>query len=261
MHEESRRPRRAMDVHVDAEPSSPPVRDEAPTRGPGGARHAIAADDTRSKPHANITLIAGILALLLALLVGGVFLTFGTDDDAPQPREPSPTPTHSPTPTKPSGKREVVDDATVTLPETWKLYHDEKTEGDRRLIRAEDAKGEVRLQLTTLTTVDADLAAACNLLVEDQSKEYAVDFEIRPRATTPDGDAHAVVCGFVGRKQDQQEATSVRFTLIQRASDTHTLVLRIMQPHQLAADAAGVHEASLMSCEASRSFGHSLPLC
>lgn len=258
MHEEPQRPRRAMDARLEATPSPPQSGDDTPTPGPGGARHAIVADETRHTPRATVTMIAGLVAVLLVLLVGGVFLVFGSGEGS---RPPMPTPTASPTPTKPPGTKEVVDDATITLPASWKLYHDEKTEGDRRLIRAEDAKGEVRLQLATLTTIDANLTSACKLLVEDQSKDYAVDFEIGPSATNPDGDAQAVVCGFVGKKPDQQNATSVRFTLIQRASDTHTLVLRIMQPHHLAADAPGVHEASLMSCEASRSFGHALPLC
>ena len=257
MDEEPRGPRRALPDSLD---------DERPPRA-GGARRAL-LDDTDTQPADRRGLVAGIMAVVLALVVGGAYLLFGTRNKA----EPDPAPQHSastqPGPSKPSasptqeppGVEEVVDDATITLPHSWELYHDELTEGDRRLIRAKDATGDVRIQVATLTSIDADIAAACSLLVADQSADYTVDFRIEPQPVAVAGEAHAVVCGYVGAK-DQEQATSVRFTLIRRDSDEHTLVVRMTRPQASKASDDALTDAAAMTCEASRTFGHPLALC
>lgn len=257
MDEEPRGPRRALPDSLD---------DERPPRA-GGARRAL-PDDASAQPVDRRALVAIIMAVVLLLVVGGAYLLFGTrngaePDPEPQPSErtqPGPsTPSSSPT-QEPPGVEEVVGDATITLPHDWELYYDELTEGDRRLIRAKDATGNVRIQVATLTSIDEDIAAACSLLVADQSTDYTVDFRIEPQPVAVSGEAHAVVCGYVGAKE-QDEATSVRFTLIRRDSDEHTLVVRMTRPQASNASSDALTDAAAMTCEASRTFKHPLALC
>lgn len=257
MDEEPRGPRRALPDSLD---------DERLPRT-GGARRAL-PDEASEHPVDSRALVAIIMAVVLVLVVGGAYLLFGTrkgaePDPEPQPSErtqPGPS-TPSPSPTQePPGVEEVVDDATITLPHSWELYHDELTEGDRRLIRAKDATGDVRIQVATLTSIDADIAAACSLLVADQSTDYTVDFRIEPQPVAVSGEAHAVVCGYVGAKE-QEDATSVRFTLIRRDSDGHTLVVRMTRPQAMNASDGALTDAAAMTCEASRTFKHPLALC
>ncbi|WP_297750414.1 hypothetical protein [uncultured Tessaracoccus sp.] len=257
MDEEPRRPRRAM----------PDSFDDEDLPNAGGARRAL-PDDASDHPVDRRALVAIIIAVMLVLVVGCAYLLFGArnsaqPDPTPQPSasaRPSPSaPSPSPTP-DPPGVEEVVDDTTITLPHDWELYHDELTEGDRRLIRAKDATGDVRIQVATLTSIDADIAAACSLLVADQSAGYTVDFRIDPQPVAVSGAAHAVVCGYVGAKE-QEQATSVRFTLIRRDADEHTLVVRTTRPQASSASNDALTDAAAMTCEASRTFKHPLALC
>lgn len=251
MGEEPRGPRRALPDFLD---------DERPPRS-RGARRAL-PEDTRHEPGSRRGVVVAALAVALALLVGGIYLYFGRRTSA----EPTPMPTPAPSTAQPSaseeppGVQETVGDSTITLPHDWELYYDELTEGDRRLIRAQDATGDVRLQVATLTSIDEDIAAACSLLVADQSTDYTVDFRIEPQPVAVSGEARAVVCGYVGAKE-QNEATSVRFTLIRRDSDEHTLVVRTTRPQALKATHEALTDAAAMTCEASRTFKHPLALC
>ncbi|WP_297743303.1 hypothetical protein [uncultured Tessaracoccus sp.] len=271
MDEEPRGPRRAMPDSFDDERLS---NDDERHASPDRARRALPdeasaqPDETDTPPIDRRGIIAVIVAIVLVIAVVGAYLFFGTRKAAkpapvPQPSasmSPSP-PAPSPSPTQePPGVEEIVGDATITLPRNWEVYHDELTEGNRRLIRAKDPTGNVRIQVATLTSVDADIAAACELLVADQSADYTVDFRIEPRPVAVSGNAHAVVCGYVGAKE-QGGATSVRFTLIRRDSDEHTLVVRMTRPQPSEASDDALTEAAAMTCEASHSFNHPLALC
>lgn len=237
----------------------------APRRGVPLPADVIEGRDQRRKVQ---WIVLGI-ALFLGLVIAVVYLLFGGSDrqgrasstpsqatttaspDASAPLQPAPSPIE--------GTPEVVGDTSVTLPTDWEMYADETTEGDRRLIRARDPEGAATLQITTLTSVGKDLVAVCNALVGDQREGYEVDSEQVPMPVSVRGEAAAIVCGFGGAKEG--EDSSVQFTLVQRASDAHTLVMRSMQDRALQADAPAVEQAASLKCEAARNFGTPLPLC
>lgn len=270
MARESHGPRRALPDTPCEEPTAIPrhaIADSpttSPHREPSEPRRAApSSTKPRTIKNVSVALVSGTIAICLVLAVGVLYVLYGSHGhgSTPDAATPPAARSFSPTPTEPPGTDEVVGDATVTVPHQWKLYHDELTEDDRRLIRVQDPQSNLRLQIATLTAIDGDLAAACQALVADQSQEYAVDFQILPRPAAVEGKAEAVICGFTGTRQDQQAPTSVRFTLIRRASDSHTLVVRAMQPETLPADAKSARQAATMTCQAADSFGHRLPLC
>lgn len=259
------RPRRAVvdDDESDIVPVGVPRRAQ---------RGAVTPSRERGASPLLVILVTGVL---MVALVFGLYSFYGVNSptatpsfahthssDPISPSSTSPSPSASASQSAaPAGKPEVVDDATVTVPLHWEVYHDQQIEDDRRLIRVRDRQEDVRLQVATLTSVGSELRDACQALVDDQSKEYAVDHQISPRPITVTGEAVGVTCGYVGQRKDQHTDTSVTFTMIQRKSDTHTLVLRVMRPRMLGADSTAQREVTLMTCEAARSFGHALPLC
>lgn len=259
MSEEPLGPRRAHPSNdVAAFNESDPL---APRRAAGSPRRA-AVPRRPGRRGPNPWLVVVLITVLVVAGVAGLYRYFGVhppagDTPTALPTPPVASPSASPSP---SGAREVVGDTAVTVPDHWRLYADELTEGDRRLIRVIDDATGVRLQVATLTTVGTDLTAACRALIDDQGAEYAVDFEVVPRYVSMDDGAVAVNCGFVGAREGQED-TSVMFTMVQRESDVHTLVLRVMGPRNLPADAPAVREVAAMGCEAAAAFGHPFPLC
>lgn len=272
---ETRGPRRAADPDYDDEPSN-----FAEPLGPAEA----------PKPRRRIPwLVVAVTSFLLIALTIALLLTYGiaplatpgnpTDDSSiasPRPTDDVLTGDEPGSPQSPEqggggnqttppppvpGTPEKIDDTTITVPPHWRIYADEVTEGNRRLLRLIEDESRVRLQVATITTMSDDLHAACGALINDQGQGYTVDSQLGPREITALGDASAVMCGFVGTKEGETTATNVMFTLVQRPSDEHTLVLRVMRPDDLAPDNDALQEVSRMSCEASREFGHPLPLC
>lgn len=263
---ESPRPRRAAVDHADL-PEFDETDPLAPRRGVASASGTDPAGGDRRQ-----WVVVGVIGFLMAIMVGVLYLVFGSDHptagptDAPEPASTSPSAsaTTSPSPTatpSPPGVREVVGDTEVTIPAHWQLYADEITEGDRRLVRAMDTASDVRIQVATLTTVGTDLETACQALIADQGSGYDVDFQFMPRYVTVDGDATALSCGFVGTREGDDAATNVLFTMVQRRSDLHTLVLRVMRPQALPPGHDAVREVAVMNCEATTNFGSPLPLC
>ncbi|WP_296140254.1 hypothetical protein [uncultured Tessaracoccus sp.] len=271
MSEEYDRPRRALEHPLPEEIAPRPRRAMPADPGPvasDGPRHGL-PDPVRPSREDGVRYraVLGGFAAVLALAVGGLYAVYGVHEreDGRVVPEPSPSPAStsaspSPSPTTSPGTEETVGDTTITVPASWSLYHDERTEGDRRLIRVQDKAGQVRLQAATLTSVGPDLDKACQALVDGQRKEYAVDHLVLPRPMSVEGDAHGVHCGFAGTKKGQQAGTQVLFTLLQR-TDGHTLVLRTMRADGVASDAAAMTDLGRMTCEASSRFGHPLPLC
>ena len=259
---EEPRPRRS----VGAQPELPEFRDEdplAPRRAAGAGQPASPGDDDSRRQW----IVVGAIGLAMVVMVAVLYVVFGTDagdHEAAPPTTATPSASASPSPEappSPAGTVELVDDTAVTVPDHWELYADEVTEGDRRLIRVRDVAHDVSLQVATLTSVGTELPAACQALITDQGSAYVVDFQVTPQFITIDGDAVAVTCGFVGTREDDGAATSVLFTMVQRGSDLHTLVVRMMRPQDLSADTPALREAATMTCEATRNFGSALPLC
>ncbi|SDL66559.1 hypothetical protein [Tessaracoccus oleiagri] len=262
MSEEPLGPRRAHPSNdVAAFNESDPL---APRRAAGAPRRAARPRRTVTARPPNPWLVVALFAVLILAGIAGLYRYFGVHPPAGDVPTSLPTPTAADGPASPApsppGVREVVGDTAVTVPSHWRLYADELTEGDRRLIRVIDDATDVRLQVATLTTVGTDLTGACRALIDDQGDEYAVDFEVVPRYVSMEEGAVAVTCGFVGAREGQPE-TSVMFTMVQREADAHTLVLRVMGPRGLPADAPAVREVSAMGCEAAAAFGHPFPLC
>lgn len=230
-----------------------------------------AAEESPDAPQQGSWRVAAIVGAALVAMIVLFYFLFGeapgeerdraaTSGPAPlTATETSPAPSPSPSYI---GTQEIVGDASITLPENWTIYADEVTEGDRRLIRASADDTALRLQVATLTTVGTDVTAACLALVEDQSAQYDVDFQISPRYVSVSGEgAIGVTCGFVGTRTDQEESTSVLFTMVQREEDLHTLVLRTMHPTGTDASSLESRQLTSLTCEAATTFGHTLPLC
>lgn len=269
------RPRRAWAEAADTDvPSPAPTgpRRAAPeeprtssSAAPAGPRRAAASSTRRRRwPVALVVLV------LLTTVAAGLCVLFSRDQPAASPKpevssaaaSPSPsTPAPEPSPSPRPAVKEVVGDAVIQRPQAWELYHDEMAEGDRRLIRIRDNTSGVRLQVTTLAELRDPLDEACQALASDQAKGYAVDHQVNPRTLPVSGSAQGLLCGFEGTREGDDQPTSVLFTLIRRAEDRHTLIVRQMDPSTLDASSRALSEASAMTCAASQSFGHALPLC
>ena len=155
-----------------------------------------------------------------------------------------------------------LDDAGFTLPEGWELYTDEVVDDSRRLVRIREPLSDVRAQLVSLISIGDDLNAACQALVDDQSGAYSQVVPVLPSAIgLSSAEGMGVTCGFrVVRTSDQQH-NNVTFTLLRRASDGHSLVLRSTVPSSVNTDSAPHAAFFGIDCEASSSFGVPLPLC
>lgn len=271
------RPRRALAEAVDTNVPSPaptgprraaPEEPEASSSAaPSGPRRAAASSTRRRRWP-----VAFVVLVLLTTVAAGLCVLFSRDQPAaspkpevssaaasPSPSTPAPEPSPSPRP-RPAVK-EVVGDAVIQRPQAWELYHDEMAEGDRRLIRIRDNASGVRLQVTTLAELRDPLDEACQALASDQANGYAVNHQVNPRTLPVSGSAQGLLCGFEGTREGDDQPTSVLFTLIRRAEDRHTLIVRQMSPSTLDASSRALSEASAMTCAASQSFGHALPLC
>lgn len=247
---------------VDDQPALPAFDESDPLapRRATGRPERDGADDAGTRQW----IVVGAIGVLMAVMVGILYVVFGSDSPSGESTTPARSPSAVPSPTaspSPPGMREVVGDTAVTIPAHWQIYADEITEGDRRLIRGMDTRSDVRIQVATLTTVGTDLESACQALIADQGSGYDVDFQVMPRFISIEGDAVALTCGFVGTREGDEEATNVLFTMVQRGSDLHTLVLRVMRPQDLPSDDTAAREVAAMNCEATTNFGSALPLC
>lgn len=264
-------PRRGMPVDDLAasgdDTMPPPVESQdplAPRRAVPLPEDVVERREERRKAKRLVFIIALALALILAIvyfLVGGASRASRAMPAPATPASVASTavPAQSLAPVVPVGVVEDVDDTSITVPADWELYADETTEKDRRLIRIREPESGTTMQVTTLTTVGEDLVAMCEALIGDQREGFAVDSEQVPTEVTAGGDAFAVVCGFGGAKEAAD--SSVQFTLIQRESDKHTLVLRSIQDRALGADSPAVETTAQLKCEAARNFSTPLPLC
>lgn len=214
-----------------------PVRRAAPAK-PRLPKRLTPAQQTRV-----LSAIAAVLVLVVALVA------YFTRNASEPPAAP---------PSAPSGPRETIDDTSVTIPEGWSVYADEKADGDRRLIRLRNNDDKSTLQVATLTSIGADLKMACHALTIDQRKSYTVSGELVPHDLTV-ANGTAVACGFQGSSENMESA--VQFTLLQRSKDKHTLVLRSIVPASVENDDPSRDTLAAMQCEAASQFGTPLPLC
>lgn len=156
---------------------------------------------------------------------------------------------------------EEVGDIKVNVPAGWELYDEVIQENERRLIRVRDPHNNVRVQLTTLTSLAEEPLTACQTLITEQAAEYGVDHYISPQMITLAASGTGVTCGFKGTKQDQGDATQVSFTIVERPEDKHALIMRVMYPDSLALPNDALNQATLLSCQSAASFGVPFPLC
>ena len=190
-----------------------------------------------------------------------------TTSTAPLPGTVSPTslPTTTEEPSPSGGMAAgavVLNDATFTAPQGWTLYGDELIEDGRRAVRLSHAATDARLQAVTLVPEESDLGSSCGALVDLQQAQFT---DVTRQLEVPIGvDTKAgtgVRCGFMGVRASDGVPNTVSFTLVRRASDSHVLMLRSTVPKDVATDAPAVRQLGTMTCEASTSFGVTLPLC
>lgn len=282
------RARRAYeDVGADERPD-PAEEHDTPPPGPGSAEADAGARTTSRRRPALVVAAAG---LAVAVLIAVIYLSKGPSTSAgpaspsPSPSlsvaspssEPSNSPAQSTDLSSPSGSALAtnskppspvgnmaldLNDARVTIPSGWELYADEAVDDSRRLLRLRDPHTDIRAQLVTLTSIDENLNAACQALVDDQSRAYE---DVTPALTSPIGlnsDAGSgVTCGFTGTRASDGQSNSVTFTIVQRGEDDHSLVLRSTIPATVVADDPGRAALVALNCEASSTFGLPLPLC
>ncbi|MGV8845457.1 hypothetical protein [Tessaracoccus sp.] len=196
----------------------------------------------------------------------------GTPTPAPGTAAPLPgtnTPEELPTPAEepsPSAGATValvqLNDAQFSSPEGWTIYGDEMIEGARRTVRLSNPTTDARLQAVTLEGGSSTLADACVSLVNLQQAQFTA---VTRQLVVPIGvDVTAgagVRCGFTGKRNSDGVANTVTFTVVSRATDSHVLMLRTTLPVTVASDAVAPLQLNSMSCQASSSFGVSLPLC
>ncbi|MEO7588896.1 MAG: hypothetical protein ABIS84_12810 [Arachnia sp.] len=191
--------------------------------------------------------------------------TVGSAAPLPATVTPAPAPLESPEPT-PGGSEAagtiVLNDATFTAPSGWLLYGDDVIEDGRRAVRLSNDTTDARLQAVTLNPGDSDLSASCASLVDLQQAQFT---EVTRQLVVPIGvDAASgtgVRCGFTGVRASDGVANTVAFTLVSRVADAHVLMLRTTVPQDVESDSPAVQQLGAMSCEASDSFGVTLPLC
>lgn len=291
--------RRAMTSSVPAkphEPASPP--DPVPIALP---RRAVAPEEHRETTASRLLrpwIVAVGAGFALAVMVLTLYLVRGAAPTTTQPESAPPTAssTNSPRPDQtdktqsattagppldsttpqgevspaqtaaPSGPVDLtaiqLDDAEFALPGGWELYADDVVDGSRRLVRIREPLSDVRAQLVSLTSIGTDLSGACQALIDDQGGNYSNMVPVLPAAiglTSTEGTG--VTCGFRGTRASDAQDNSVTFTLLQRTSDSHSLVLRSTIPASVSADAPASTALFGVNCQASSSFGVPLPLC
>lgn len=195
-----------------------------------------------------------------------------TDSPGTAGESPTPAVTSSvePTPSQPSTAVSTpaavgvikLNDTSFAAPDGWALYGDELIETDRRLVRLNNTATNLRLQVVTLKSADADLAAACRALVASQAGQFTgvVEQPASPVGVDP-ATGTAATCGFRGVRASDGVANAVTFTLVRRAPDSHVLMLRSTVPDAVPADSAAPGQLAAMQCAASGTFGVALPLC
>lgn len=190
-----------------------------------------------------------------------------SESTAPLPGTVSPAPVSPPSPEPtPAGSATaglvVLNDARFTAPEGWTIHGDEMIENARRAVRLSNPETDARLQAVTLEKGVAKLTDSCVSLVDLQQTQFA---DVTRQLVVPIGvetsSGAGVRCGFTGVRSSDGVANTVTFTLVSRASDSHVLMLRTTVPATVPSDAAAVLQLGTMSCEASASFGVTLPLC
>lgn len=272
--EDAARRGRVDEGHDTVEPGN----DDVPRRGVQGSSGGPAGIITQLLERRPL-FIALSVVVALAVLAAAVLLIRGLQNteepgatqnsttesvtaEAPSPpAETDDTAVPSPL-EQPENARLALDDTSVTIPEGWELYADESVDESRRLVRLRDPDSDIRVQVVTLTAVGEDLSAACQALVDDQSTAYT---NVTPVLPSPIGlnstEGTGVVCGFGGTRISDTDDNSVTFTLLQRTSDAHSLILRSTIPASVPTDSPGRAALFGLTCEASSGFGPPLPLC
>lgn len=155
-----------------------------------------------------------------------------------------------------------LNDARFEAPDGWTLEGDEMIENARRTVRLSDPVTDARLQAVTLEGGQGKLTDSCVSLVDLQQTQFVT---VTPQLVVPIGVEAAagvgVRCGFHGERSSDGVGVTVTFTLVSRASDSHVLMLRTTVPDTVPSDAAVVLQLNSMACQASGSFGVTLPLC
>lgn len=135
-------------------------------------------------------------------------------------------------------------------------------ENARRAVRLSDRATDARLQAVTLEGGAAELTESCISLVDLQHTQFA---NVTQQLVAPIGvdtaQGSGVRCGFMGERSTDGVATTVTFTLVSRATDSHVLMLRTTVPDSVPSDAVAISQLNAMACQASNSFGVTLPLC
>lgn len=196
----------------------------------------------------------------------------GGDATTPAPAPPLPG-TASPGPVIPPPAEPVptgastvglieLNDAQFATPEGWTLFGDEVIEGDRRAVRVRHEATDAGLQAVTLVPEATNLSASCTSLVALQQTQFT---EVSLQLVAPVGVDVAlgtsVQCGFAGVRISDGVPNTVTFTLVNRMSDSHALMLRTTVPKSAAEDTTIRSQINAMTCGASTSFGVALPLC
>lgn len=190
-----------------------------------------------------------------------------TDSAAPLPGTVSAVPASTPPPEpSPDGSAAAglieLNDASFNGADGWTVYGDEMIEEDRRAVRLSDQDTDARFQAVTLLPGDADLAQSCSSLVDLQQTQFNDPTrELVVPVGTNAAAGSGVRCGFSGVRSSDGVASTVIFTLVSRASDSHVLMLRSTVPAAVSSDSPAVGQLNSMSCQASESFGVTLPLC
>lgn len=279
-----------------AEPEIPVRRLPAPTNP--SARRGITPEPTRqtSQP---VWIVAVVLPIVIALVMGGLWLVFGERGDGGLTAEPSPSPvvsstpetsppqaspteaspTAGPTPSPtdsprlptepepepspissvPGGVLLELNGTVLDMPPGWQLYGDELIQDDRRLVRIRDVTHDVRIQAVSLTNVVGPLATACQELVRDHRELYTGVAQGLPVDVPLAGAGEGASCAFTGTRASDAVANQVEFTLL-RLNDT-TLVFRDTIPASAPEDAPARSQLVAMECAAAESFGIAVSQC
>lgn len=272
------------------EPETPSRLDLPPATPP--ARRSITAEK-RAQKSQPAWLVAAVLPIVIALLMGGLWFVFGERGDGgltavpspspstSPPREPSPevSPTmkFSPTPTAtahlptepepepspvsstPGGVLLELNGTVLDMPPGWQLYADELIQDDRRLVRIRDLTTDVRIQAVSLTNVTGPLGSACQELVRDHLQLYTGVTQGLPVDVPLAGAGEGASCAFTGTRASDGMANQVEFTLL-RLNDA-TLVFRDTIPSSVPADAPAMAQLIAMECAAADSFGVAVSQC
>lgn len=232
--------------------------------------------------HILMLVLAGVLVIALGITAWswaarGSWLSaslwpFGNASTSPEVSStPTSNPSASPDPestegARPADNEQVVDDAKFNVPSGWSLYGEDlqPPEPGRKLVRLLHTGTGVRLQVTSMTPQSnlGDLGTACEQVSKNQ-QELFKDVTVTPTIAVGVNQTRGAgfTCGFHGTRNEDGLPTTVTFTFLLRASDSHILSLRSMVPDSVDVGAAARQEMAAMNCTASLSFGISLPVC